>query len=844
MPAQILLQANPPADPSLLPDSVLQLGVQLDTKNYLTEDDLKSIEMFRRAADYIAAAMIFLNHDILIERDITHDDIKSRLLGHWGTCPGLVMVYAHLNRLICKTDLDALYVVGPGGSNTLLQCDSMSAFYPEITRDREGLHKLIAGFSVPGGFPSHVNAGTPGAIHEGGELGYALSVSFGAVMDNPDLVVACVVGDGEAETGPTATAWHGFKYIDPKESGAVLPIVHVNGFKISERTIYGTMDNKELTALFTGYGYQARIVEVVENIDNNLAASFDWALAEIKKIQKAARSGNPIVKPRWPVLILRSSKGLGGPKSFHGEFIEGSFHSHQVPLPGAKTSKEELAELQAWLKSYHPEELFMSDGVPVPEILSLIPEVAEKRLGQKKESFRSYSPLNVPEWQDFCSKQGTQDSCMKAVGRLLAAVVKENPDKFRIFSPDELVSNKLDAVLDVSGRNFQWDIESRAQGGRIIAMLSEHTSQGMLQGYTSPAELAFIGIVQTMMVQYSKFTKMTSTWARQEHNGFSHQNPHGPVYLPPDANCFLSTMAHCLRAKDYVNLMVGSKQPTPVWLSPEDADRHCIAGASVWNFASVDEGVDPDVVIVGIGVEVTFDVIAAAALLRKHVPALRVRVVNVTDLMILSAKASHPHALSDEAFDTLFTPDKAIHFNYHGYPIELKGLLFGRPKLDRVSIEGYREEGTTTSPFDMMLCNHTSRYDVAVAAIRGGALSNLKTRLISSSAGTSTPPPEPSAAAANGTAKGAERLGIKSSNSATSLLESVREMFGKQQAARRTGTVTATRLGETKTVVIAVVSRMILTPMLLLPLMALCAKFDLHAVFDERVPFPFLSFCS
>ncbi|KAJ7672138.1 phosphoketolase [Mycena polygramma] len=767
MPAQILLQANPPADPSLLPDSVLQLGVQLDTKNYLPEDELKSIKMFRRAADYIAAAMIFLNHNVLIERDITHDDIKSRLLGHWGTCPGLVMVYAHLNRLICKTDLDALYVVGPGhGAPGILASlwleGSMSAFYPEITRDRQGLHNLIAGFSVPGGFPSHVNAGTPGAIHEGGELGYALSVSFGAVMDNPDLVVACVVGDGEAETGPTATAWHAFKYIDPAESGAVLPIVHVNGFKISERTIYGTMDNKELISLFSGYGYQPRIVEDVDNIDNNLAASFDWALAEIRKIQKAARSGSPIVKPRWPVIILRSSKGLGGPKTFNGELIEGSFHSHQVPLPGAKTSAEELAELQAWLKSYHPEELFTSDGVPVPEILSLVPQVAEKRLGQKKESFRSYTPLNVPEWEGFCSKQGTQDSCMKAVGRLLAAVVKENPDKFRIFSPDELVSNKLDAVLDVSGRNFQWDIESRAQGGRIIEMLSEHTCQGMLQGYTLtgrtglfPSYEAFLGIVQTMMVQYSKFTKMsgefpwrqpcgslnyleTSTWARQEHNGFSHQNPAfigavlnlkaamARVYLPPDANCFLSTMAHCLRAKDYVNLMVGSKQPTPVWLSPEDADRHCIAGASVWNFASVDEGVDPDVVLVGIGVEVTFEVIAAAALLRKHVPALRVRVVNVTDLMILSAKASHPHALSDEAFDTLFTPDKAIHFNYHGYPIELKGLLFGRPKLDRVSIEGYREEGTTTSPFDMMLCNHTSRYDVAVAAIRGGALSNPK----------------------------------------------------------------------------------------------------------------------
>ncbi|KAJ7039639.1 phosphoketolase [Mycena alexandri] len=767
MPAQILLQANPPADPSLLPDSVLQLGVQLDTKDYLSSDELKAIKMFRRAADYIAAAMIFLNHNVLVERDITHDDIKSRLLGHWGTCPGLIMVYAHMNRLIRKTGLNALYVVGPGhGAPAILSClfleDSLSVFYPELTRDREGLHKLISGFSVPGGFPSHINAGTPGAIHEGGELGYALSVSFGAVMDNPDLVVACVVGDGEAETGPTSTAWHGFKYIDPAESGAVLPIVHVNGFKISERTIYGTMDDKEIIALFTGYGYQARIIEDVEHIDNNLAASFDWALAEIKKIQSAARSGKPIVKPRWPVLILRSPKGLGGPKSFHGEFIEGSFHSHQVPLPGAKKDAEELAALQAWLKSYSPEELFTSEGVPVPEVLSIVPDVAGQRLGQKKESFAGYAPLKVPEWEGFCAEQGTQESCMKAVGRLLTVVIKENPKEFRIFSPDELVSNKLDAVFEETGRNFQWDIQSRAQGGRIVEILSEHTCQGMLQGYTLtgrtglfPSYEAFLGIVQTMMVQYSKFTKMsaeipwrqpcgslnyleTSTWARQEHNGFSHQNPafigavlnlkaaFARVYLPPDANCFLSTMSHCLRAKNYVNLMVGSKQPTPVWLSPEDADKHCIAGASVWKFASVEDGVNPDVVLVGIGVEVTFEVIAAAALLRKLAPELRVRVVNVTDLMILSANGSHPHALSDEAFDSLFTPDKSIHFNYHGYPIELKGLLFGRRNLERVSIEGYREEGTTTSPFDMMLCNHTSRFHVATAAIRGGALSNPK----------------------------------------------------------------------------------------------------------------------
>ncbi|KAF8150640.1 phosphoketolase [Crassisporium funariophilum] len=767
MPGQQIAQPNPPPDPSNLPDSILEYAVHLKTEGFLPQEELDAVLQFRRAANYIAAAMIFLNDNVLLEKDITHDNIKPRLLGHWGTCPGLVMVYAHLNRIIRKTGLDALYVVGPGhGAPAILSClwleDSLSPFMPDYTRDYAGLKKLISRFSAPGGFPSHINAETPGSIHEGGELGYALAVAFGAVMDKPDLVVACIVGDGEAETGPTATAWHAYKYIDPAESGAVLPILHVNGFKISERTIFGVMDDKEIVALFTGYGYQVRIISDLPNLDNDIAASMEWALAEISKIQKAARSGNPIVKPRWPVLILRTPKGLSGPKEFHGEFIEGSFHSHQVPLPGAKTSAEELRLLQEWLSSYKPNELFTKDGVPNEAVLSLIPETNSKKLGQKKEAYAAYAPLKTMDWQKLCVEKGTQESCMKAVGRFLKDVIKDNPTSFRIFSPDELVSNKLDAVFDITGRDFQWDVASRAQGGRVIEILSEHTCQGMLQGYTLtgrtgifPSYEAFLGIIHTMMVQYSKFTKMasetkwrqpcgslnyleTSTWTRQEHNGFSHQNPSfigavlnlkaqfARVYLPPDANCFLSTVSHCLRAKNYVNLMVGSKQPTPVWLSPAEADRHCIAGASVWGFASVDGGIDPDVVLVGIGVEMTFEVIAAAALLRKVAPELRVRVVNVTDLMILANTGTHPHAMTEDSFKTLFTEDRAIHFNYHGYPIELKGLLFGRPNLDRISIEGYNEEGTTTSPFDMMICNHTSRFDVAIAAIRGAAKRNTK----------------------------------------------------------------------------------------------------------------------
>ncbi|KIK98673.1 hypothetical protein PAXRUDRAFT_823582 [Paxillus rubicundulus Ve08.2h10] len=765
MPGQRISQPNPPPDPSHLPDSVLECCAQTGTKPVLSNDELASLRKFKQAANYITAAMIFLKDNVLLEKKLTFDDIKPRLLGHWGTCPGLVLVYAHLNRIIKKTNLDALIVVGPGhGAPAILSClwleDSLAPFWQSYTRDRAGLTKLITKFSTPGGFPSHINAETPGAIHEGGELGYALSVAFGAVMDNPHLVVTCIVGDGEAETGPTATAWHGFKYIDPAESGAVLPIVHINGFKISERTIYGCMDDKELIALFSGYGYQVRIVDDLTNIDQDLAGAMEWALTKISDIQRAARSGNPIVKPRWPVLILRTPKGWTGPKQLHGEFIEGSFHSHQVPLPEVKTSEEELKLLQAWLSSYQPHELFTVGGVPKDDVLKVIPDDQEKKLGMKKEANAVFQPLTVPDWVPFGIQSGHEASCMKTIGNYLREVIKENPSSFRIFSPDELVSNKLDAVFDISGRNFQWDVASRAQGGRIIEILSEHTCQGMIQGYTLtgrtalfPSYEAFLGIVHTMMVQYSKFTKMafetgwrhdvgsvnyleTSTWTRQEHNGFSHQNPSfigavlnlkpklARVYFPPDANCFLSTLAHCLRAKNYINLMVGSKQPTSVWLSPEEADRHCVAGASVWKFASVDEGVNPDVVLVGIGTEVTFEVIAAAALLRKFVPALRVRVVNVTDLMILGPHGSHPHALSDGDFDKLFTKDRPIIVNYHGYPIEVKGLVFGRPGIDRMSIEGYREEGTTTSPFDMLLCNHVSRYHVAAAAVRAGALFN------------------------------------------------------------------------------------------------------------------------
>ena len=769
MPGEVIDRPNPPPAASNVPDHVSDLLVKLD-KPALSEKDNQALQKFRRAANYIAAAMIFLQDNAYLKRDLKFEDIKPRLLGHWGTCPGLTLVYSHMNLLIKKHDLDMLYVVGPGhGAPSILANlwleGSLSKFYPECSNDTKGLSKLIDNFSTTGGFPSHINAETPGAIHEGGELGYALAVSFGAVMDNPDLVVTCIVGDGEAETGPTATAWHGYKFIDPAESGAVLPIVHVNGFKISERTIYGCMDDKEMAALFTGYGYQPRVVDDLNDIDADLNNSMEWALSEIKRIQKAARSGKPIMKPRWPVLILRTPKGWSGPKKVHGVIMEGSFKAHQIPLPAAKTEPDELKQLQEWLLSYKPEELFKEDGDVIDDIKSILPDKPERRLGQKRESYAGYTPLQSPDWKKLAVKKFSSESSMKKVGEYLEQVVIANPKTFRVFSPDEFESNKLAAVLNSTGRNMQWDQYSNAQGGRVIETLSEHQCQGFMQGYTLtgrtalfPSYEAFLGIVHSMMVQYAKFGKMaretgwrkpigsinyleTSTWTRQEHNGYSHQNPSfigavlnlkptaARVYLPPDANTFLSTMAHCLQSKDYVNLMVGSKQPSAIFLSAEEAEKHCQAGASVWKFASTEEGLDPDVVIVGIGSELTFEVVAAADILKRKVPELRVRTVNVTDLMVLDCESTHPHAMSNTAFDSLFTEEQPIHFNYHGYAAELKGLLFGRPNMHRVSIASYMEEGSTTTPFNMMLLNETSRFHVAIRAITGAAKRNEKVRM-------------------------------------------------------------------------------------------------------------------
>ncbi|KAH7105198.1 phosphoketolase [Auriculariales sp. MPI-PUGE-AT-0066] len=790
------LAITPPKPSQLDPKVVGPLLVHLDVERVADElkvplDDLLAFQRAyvapsfvqpslttRNSANYLSTAQIYLQKNALLTRPLEKSDVKPRLLGHFGTCPGLNLVYAHMNLLLKRhQDLRSIYVTGPGhGAPAVLAClyleGSLSHFYPNYPVTADGFEKLTKSFSWPGGFPSHVNAETPGAIHEGGELGYALAVSYGSVMDKPDLVTVCVIGDGEAETGPTAAAWQGHKYIDPAESGAVLPILHANGFKISERTIMGTADDLELAALFTGYGYQPRIVgygevaktdaedaEKTRALNLNMAVTMEWALSEIRKIQQAARSGQPITKPRWPMIVLRTPKGHTGPRELNGKTLVGSYRSHQVPLTTPGSDDVQFRMLEAWLNSYDPKSLFNLDpscnaeDFIVDGVKAILPEPA-RRLGLIPETYKGYIPLDVPPFQDYGHERGKDISAMKAVGMYLEAVVEKNPTTFRIFSPDEFASNKLDSVLEKTGRNFQWDPETANSGGRVVEMLSEHTLQGFVQGYTLtgrtslfPSYEAFLGIVTTMMAQFAKFQKMaretswrgdtasityieTSTLWRQEHNGYSHQNPAfigallnlrssmSRVYLPPDANTAVSVMAHCLRSKNYVNLIVGSKAVSTNFLSVEEAEKHCIAGVSVWERYSTDGGKNPDVVLVGIGVETTIETIAAAHLLQKE--GVRVRTVNVVDLMVLSEEHDHPHALTNEAFTTLFGSDLPCVINYHGYPRDVKGLLFSRNQSivrKRFEVLGYLEQGTTTTPWMMLSFNDADRFSIAQRAI-------------------------------------------------------------------------------------------------------------------------------
>lgn len=732
------------------------------------KQDLVALKLQRDCANFLSAAQIYLTENCLLRKPLVAEDIKTRLLGHWGTCPGINLLYGHCNYLIKKhDDVNMMFILGPGHGAPAVVANlyisgELTEYYPKYEMNETGVSHLIRDFSKHGGFPSHVNPMLPGTVHEGGELGYSLAVAYGTVLNHPDLITTVLVGDGEAETGPTATAWHAHKFIDPKVSGAVIPVLHLNGFKIASPTLFGTMSDKNLVHLFVGYGYQVRIVgSDLEKIDIDMMDTMEWAYSEIRKIQNAARSGNPIFKPRWPMIVMKTPKGWTGIKELHGKKIEGNFLSHQVPAPNSRKDPTELKTLEEWLRSYNIDALFDEKGSIRPIVRDACP-TGDKRMGANRYVQPAFKAMTMPDIFKYETRVDTGARGMPMVsatlqgGNLMAEIFENNVGRFKIFSPDELESNKLHGVFKVTHRNYQWCEPMAHDDGGVIEVLSEHTCQGLMQGYVLtgrfalfPSYEAFLGIIATMMAQYAKFIKIckeitwrhsvpsinyieSSTLWRQEHNGFSHQNPGFinslinmksdvvRVYLPPDANCLVSTLAHCLKSKDYINLIVSSKNEGPTWLTMEEAVEHCRAGASIWKWAGNETNYsrDPDIVLVGCGNETTTEVIAAAQLLKKHCPTMIIRVVNITDLMILELDSCHPHGLTCELFHALFTKDKPVIMNFHGYPSAVKQLLFGRENLQRFEILGYIEEGTTTTPFKMLAANKASRFDICIEAIR------------------------------------------------------------------------------------------------------------------------------
>lgn len=742
-----------------------KFGVQLDVEAARRKFDaqLLSANRLRRLTDYLAVAMIYLQDNFLLQQPLAPEHIKERLLGHWGTCPGLNLIYAHCNLLIKRHKLDSFIIVGPGhGAPSLLANlwaeRSLGAVYEQYGTNKAGMEKLIKRFSWPNGFPSHANPQLPGCIHEGGELGYALSVAFGAVLDNPELVLPVVVGDGEAETGPTATAWHLYKYLDPKESGAVLPILHRNGWKISSPTIMGAMTEEELNSLFTGYGYEVRFCGEHEDLDADVTASLEWALGQIRKIQIAARNGIPMTRPKWPMIVLSTPKGMGAPETVKGQKIAGSYRSHQVPIRQARDDEEELRALELWLKSYKVNELLDEEGAPATTLDLAIPN-RELSMGWNKHTRAGVKDLVLPNsyaLEQASERAGGQTaSIAESCGKFFAELVKLNPSSFRVFSPDELESNHMQAILDATTRNFQWNDATANRGGRVLEILSEHCCQGWMQGYTLtgrwsafPSYETFLGIVTTMMIQYAKFLKISketpwrqpfpgalyvesSTLWRQEHNGYSHQDPmflsnllnmkHDliHVYLPPDANSVLACLEQCFTSKNALNLIVCTKAPMPSYLTLDEARLHVKAGYSVVPWLSTDEGREPDIILAGCGNETSVEVAEAAKLLRRDLPQLRVRVVNIVDVTMLDLVRTQQRGLCDK-FVEVFSSDKPVIINWHGYPSAIRQLLFSRAfeTHREILVLGYREEGTTTTPFKMLTLNHVDRFSVACEAIR------------------------------------------------------------------------------------------------------------------------------
>ncbi|PYY24148.1 MAG: phosphoketolase [Acidobacteria bacterium] len=737
----------------------------------LSDEEVQRMHAYWRAANYLTVGQIYLKDNPLLERPLTADDIKPRLLGHWGTTAGLNFIYTHLNRLIVKNDINMMYVIGPGHggpglvAHTYLE-GSYTEIYPAVEQNRYGLYRLFQQFSWPYGIPSHVAPEVPGSIHEGGELGYSLLHAYGAAFDNPGLVVACIVGDGEAETGPCATSWHSNKFLNPVKDGAVLPILHLNGYKIANPTVLARIPENELLDLFRGYGYHPVLIAGSDPAEMHqmMAASLDQILADIQSIQQRARKQQNPERPSWPMLILKSPKGWTGPKEVDGKPVEGTWRSHQVPVDDVRKNPAHLKILEDWLRSYKPEELFDKDGKVRDEITSLAPK-GRRRMGMNPHANGGLllEPLTMPHFRDYAVKidrPGTVEAeATRVLGRFLRDVLKLNEEKrnFRIMGPDETASNRLDAVFEVTGKEWEAAIEpvdvNLARDGRVMEVLSEHMCEGWLEGYLLTGRHglfncyeAFIHIVDSMFNQHAKWLKTTRrlTWRkpiaslnyllsshvwRQDHNGFSHQDPgfidHVSnkkaeivrVYLPPDANTLLSVADHCLRSRNYVNLIVAGKQPAWVWLDMESAVRHCTTGLGVWDWASNDAG-NPDVVMACAGDIPTLETLAAVTGLRKHVPDIRVRVVNVVDLMALQPYEEHPHGLQDEDFDAIFTTDKPVIFAYHGYPALIHKLTYRRHNHDNIHVRGYKEEGTTTTPFDMVVLNNLDRFQLELDAIR------------------------------------------------------------------------------------------------------------------------------
>jgi xylulose-5-phosphate/fructose-6-phosphate phosphoketolase len=748
----------------------------------LSAEAIERLHAYWRAANYLSAGQIYLQDNALLREPLTLAHVKPRLLGHWGTTPGLNLLWAHLNRLICARDLDALIVVGPGHggpaavANAWLE-GSYTEHYPEITRDAEGMRRLFRQFSWPGGIPSHVAPETPGSIHEGGELGYALAHAYGAAFDNPGLLVACVVGDGEAETGPLAASWPSNRFVNPRTDGAVLPILHLNGYKIANPTVLARIPHDDLAALMRGHGHEPLFVEETDPlaVHQKLAAAMDTALDAIAAIQHAARAAPAgaaaAAHPRWPMIVLRTPKGWTGPKVVDGKPVEGTWRAHQVPITKLEDPVH-LAQLDAWLRSYKPDELFDAAGRPRAEFAALAPPPARRMgSGAHANGGRLLKPLELPRFEDHAvavpAPGAVDGEATRVLGHYLREVMRLNlaNANFRLFGPDETASNRLDAVYEVSGKAWMLptlpDDTNLDPTGRVMEVLSEHLCQGWLEGYLLTGRHgffscyeAFIHIVDSMVNQHAKWLKVTRqipwrapiaslnyllsshVW-RQDHNGFSHQDPgfmdHVAnkkaeivrIYLPPDANCLLSVARHCLASRHLINVIVAGKQPSPQWLDADAAARHCAAGASVWAFASNDLGNGagdnaggPDVVMACAGDVPTLETLAAVSLLRAYVPDIRIRVVNVVDLMVLQPESEHPHGLADDAFDALFTTDRPVIFAFHGYPSLIHKLAYRRRNHGNLHVRGYKEEGTTTTPFDMVVLNDMDRYRLALDAIR------------------------------------------------------------------------------------------------------------------------------